>query len=289
MSVMLNELAERFPMPSNYLGVIGEQEFRVLDQKQPIGPEALMDESLPQTSGMLYPVCEYLPEEKIPHAMVMGRTVWDFNTWKSLPSPKRLPFEIECHFTLNEESLRRLKTDAVSIPKTASLHTLQAGTSWDFPLIELIMSQDPLERRLGLTEALAMSGFSPEQLQELLLTAAWVSAWARFQMKTFTLESIRLRFAMDLNGQWKLYDGFTMDDLYLEQNGIRFHTDTALDFYSKTSWYESVVHARKHSAVFGLADWKRLCVEPSPWLDPKFKANLEERIRMAAEGLAGKV
>ncbi len=291
-SSMLNELVERLPIRSNFVGVMDETRFKNLDQKKPVTGATFISGSVEEQGlsplPMLYPVCEYFAEEKIPHSMVMGRAVWDFSFWKNLKSPKMLPFEIHCHFVLNEESLKTLKVDSVSIPKTASVHTLQKGSKWDFPLIELVLPQDPNQRRVGLSEAIAMSGFTGDQLQETMLIASWIAAWSKYQIKGFSLESMRLRFAIDPQGKLILVDAFSLDDLHLEAEGSIFHAESALDFYQKTSWYENVVHAQKHSTAFGMNDWKRLCVEPAPWLDPKVKTKLENDYQQIIHRFSGR-
>jgi hypothetical protein len=286
----LNALADTLPLRSNFAGSVTEATFKSSDASRAIARSALVqDPSLLFTGTYGYPVCEYFEEVRIPQTLVMGRATLDFETWRSRPGPKRLPFEIECHFVLNASSLERLKTDAISIPKTASLRMLQEGATFDFPLMELVLTADPCERKIGLTEALAITGFTPDRLQELFLQAAWIAAWVRHQIRVFRLHSVRLRFGLDADGANVLLDAFEPDDLMLEGQGAWIHPGALLDYYSKTSWYEGVIRARRHASEFGLTEWKRLCVEPAPFLDPAVKSGFEAEYQGLERMIRGKV
>jgi hypothetical protein len=289
----LNEVADRLPIRSNYVGAVDEREFKALDSSAQLSAAKLFkQEVLNETKGdcpLIFPVVEYFAEEKVPTATVMGRTSWDYSIWRKQASPKILPFTFLCHFALTEDSISSLKTDAISIPKTASHHTLQPGVSWDFPVVEMVLSQDPQARRIGLSEALWITGMAPAALQDLMLSAAWIAAWARFQVKatTLNLESIDLRFALLADGSPVLVDGFTLDDMKLEKEGVRFQFEAAVAHYQKTSWYDAVIRARSQAVHQGWADWRRQCVEPVPVLDPSVRAKIEEEYRTLARCFLG--
>jgi hypothetical protein len=289
-SSVLNALADTLPLRSNFAGALTEDAFRSSGQSTVLAPGTLIrDPEVLCAGSSWYPLCEYFEEVRIPQALVMGRVTHDFGTWRSHSGPRRIPFEIECHFVLNRTSLASLNTDAISIPKTASLRMLQEGATFDFPLMELILSSDPCERKIGLTEALAITGFSPERLQELFLQAAWIAAWTRHHTRPFRMHSVRLRFGLDSGGEIVLLDAFEPDDLMLEEQGAWIHPGTLLGYYSKTSWYEGVIRARKHASEFGLTDWKRLCVEPAPLLDPAVKTGFETGYQELERMVRGKV
>ena len=289
----LNEVADRLPVRSNFMGVVDEREFKALDGSSQLTAAKLVhEESLKEIRGdapLLFPVCEYFAEEKVPTATVMGRTSWDYSIWRRQAAPKILPFSFLCHFSLTEESIATLKTDSISIPKTASHHTLQPGVTWDFPVIEMVLNQDPQARRIGLSEALWITGLAPAALQDLMLSAAWIAAWTRFQVKTaaLNLESIDLHFAILADGSPVLVDAFTLDDMKIEKEGARFQFEAAIAHYQKTSWYDAVVRARGQAVHQGWADWRRQCVEPVPVLDPSVRAKIEEEYRTLARSFLG--
>ncbi len=285
-SSMLNEISEKLPVQSNFLGIMDEKTFRSLQSGSVLSEAHLTS---PAALPMVYPVCEYFPEEKVVSTALMGRTVWDYSGWRTQSAPKMFPFEFLCHFVLTEESLSTLNVDHVAIPKTASLHTLQAGATWDFPLIELVLPQDPLKRRIGLSEALWITGLSASELQQMMLSAAWIAAWTRYQVREsgLNLESIQLKFARTETSSFVLVDAFSLEDLGLEKAGDRFQFETANQFYKKTSWFDAVERAKKQAANLGLSEWKRYCVEPAPWLDSKVKSRIEEEHKVLAQCFLG--
>ncbi|NDG83653.1 MAG: hypothetical protein EBX52_01275 [Proteobacteria bacterium] len=281
----LNEVSDRLPIRSNFLGVVDEREFKLLDPVPGLTAAQLLGESprdaLQATCPPVFPVCEYFPEEKIPVSTVMGRSVWDHSIWRKQAFPKILPFSFLCHFSMNEESLRVLRNDAISIPKTASVHTLQPGVSWDFPVIEMPLAQDPLGRRIGLSEAMWITGMNPTALQDLMLSAAWIAAWTRSEIRAtkLNLESVELRFAVLQDGSPVLVDAFQLDDLGIEKEGTRFRFESALAHYRKTSWFDAVVRAKAQAQQQGWADWRKQCAEPAPPLDPAVRARIEAEHR----------
>jgi hypothetical protein len=296
-SSALNELAETFPPRSNFVGVISEERFKNLKTNELLtredfltrevylkavasgdAPAPLLGSSqLPQNLGMLYPVSEYFNEEKIPVGSVLGRTVWDYTVWKKQTGCRVLPFEIHAHFSLTPNSLKKINTESLALPKTASLAALQTGTVWDFPLLEISLAGHPFEKRVSFSEVLMLTDYSPERLQTLLLQAAWISAFVREQMRSpqIKLNSVTLRFGETAKGEFELVDSLHMDDLDLEIGEQPLFQETD-EHYLKTSWSQSVFRAQKQASQNGASDWKRLCVEPAPWLDVKVKSNLEQ-------------
>ncbi len=294
-SAMLNGISERLPVRSNYLGVIDEKCFKALDSKAPLRSEHLLSPEglggMLKEGATLHPVCEFFQEEKVPSATVMGRAVWDASIWRSQAFPKVLPFQFLCHFTLNESSASELKASDLSIPKTAALHTLQAGTSWDFPVIELVLPQDPFRRRIGLSEAIWITGLSADKLQELMLSAAWIAAFGRSVIRGFglNLESIELKFAVQETLEPVLVDAFCLDEMGLETAGSRFQYETALEHYRKTSWHDAVIRAKTQALHSGSSEWRRNCVEPVPLLDPRVKTKVEQEFQALAGFFFGKM
>jgi phosphoribosylaminoimidazole-succinocarboxamide synthase len=53
---------------------------------------------------------------------------------------------------------------------------VEMGQGWDFPILEIFTQMEAVDRAISLPEALALSGISANQLQEILLKTAWISA-----------------------------------------------------------------------------------------------------------------
>jgi phosphoribosylaminoimidazole-succinocarboxamide synthase len=288
-SSMLNGISESLPLASNYLGLLSEGAFKALDSNAPLSSSDLTGPIGFSEGATVFPVCAFYQEERAPVSTVMGRAVWDRSVWTRQAGPKLLPFEILCHYSLTESSCSALNTSQISIPKTSALHTLQPGVRWDFPVVELLASNDPFQKRLGLSEALWVTGFSPEKLQELILSATWISSWAAFELKQagVGLDSIQLRFATDASGGFVLVDAFGLDDLGIQYQGVRAGFETAIEYLQKTVWFDSVLRAKKQALQSGGAEWKKLCVEPAPVLDLKVKERVEEEYRKIGNAILG--
>ncbi len=289
-SAMLNELSEKVPARTNYLGVIGEDSFKRLNSKEVLSETQFYRGDL-QFETPVFPVCEYFQEEKVPVSTVMGRAIWDYSFWRAGQPSQKIPFEIHCHFVLDEKTLSHLQVDSVALPKTASIATLQAGCEWDFPMMELTLTGHPFQRKIGFSEALWITGWKPEKLQELLLRSAWISAIVKAAVSKshVKLHSVPLRFAetSGKNPEFILVDSLNLEDLVISHQGRVLGSELD-EFYARTSWHEAVVYAQKQALQNGFSEWKRFCVEPAPWLDAKVKDGFEHRIVNLAQMILGK-
>ncbi len=292
---MLNEMGSEFPLASNYLGILTEGAFKNLNPQDAVSPEVALQSFAELRAGIKTPVLGYgifelFSEEKIPFGSVMGKAVWDYPIWKkSNGIPSVLPIEFKCHFELRAEAIPNLKSESLVIPKTASLATLVPSSTWDFPLIEMVLDQDPFHHRIGFNELLWITGFSVSQIQKTVLTAAWIASFLRWALSKskLTLVEANIRFAVEPSGKLILISHQTLDELRLDFEGKSLHTDTALEYFQKTSWYESVLHAQKIARAQGLTDWKRLCVETAPLLESQLKKSLEKIAPSVAHHLTG--
>ena len=290
LSSALNELSEHFPVRTDWIGTVNEHQFKKLNLNDTLHLQDLETEGNPAQA--IYPVCEYFQEEKVPVTTIMGRTTWDYTFWKKQTAPKMVPFEIHCHFALTEATHDSLHLESLALPKTASLSTLQVGSTWDFPLLEMVLSHHPFRKKIGFSEALLMTDWKPDALQSLLLTAAWIASFVRSEIQkhatknSLKLVSIPLRFAVDSNGQWILSDCLSLDEFVLEKDGKSI-TSEIDSFYQNTTWFDSVIKAQKQGLQSGASEWKRLCVEPAPWLDAKLKENFERQYHELALSLTG--
>jgi hypothetical protein len=295
---MLNDLTDRFPIHQTYMGSISESEFKKLNPRSPVPSEVLQSLASTQSStangaGSVYGVFESAVEEKVPTSTVLGRAVWDHSVWKKTRGPRLLPFEIVNHFEVSEVAFQNLKTslksDSLVIPKTASASAVQVGSQWDYPLQEIVLAQDPYQTRIGFSEMMWMTDFSPLQIQQILLLSGWMGTHLKSILKKsgFQLQSASLRLGLDTDGTFFLGSKLTLDELRVVNHQVAFHTDLSLAHYQKTSWHDAVVHAKKTAKSQGLVDWKRLCIEAAPWIEPKIKANLERLIPTACQMITG--
>lgn len=248
----LNEVAEVFPMKTSDLGMIRESSFKA----------GIMD-PVPLSTGVLasderyYLLSEPYPEEKIQPVNVMGKPLWDFSVWKKNPGKKALPFEIECSFE-----------------------------SGDFPEVSFQCPQKTIAPEVSYTEALLMTGLTPEKLQELILRSAWISGFIQYQFRTIhpiqDRKKIRIRMGIDT-----AVDPSLVEFVYLG-SVIEFcgYEEELKRHYSTTVWGKVVQDLRQQAREKGVVEWKRNCSEPAPWLDSKMKAEFSSRYQQMISGIA---
>ena len=260
LSSMLNEISESFSThhQSNYLGLITDDVYRKLTGSDSLTHSQCVDQANAEVlnfNSMLYPVCEYFTEEKIPVSTVMGRAVWDYSIWKKQAAPKLIPFEIHCDFEASKAA---------------------------FPAMDLVLGQQSFLKKITASEALWITEWTPDQLQELYLRAAWIASFVRnYGMKNgMELKALPLRFGVDSRGKFVLVDSLALEDL-MPLNELD-------EFYKKTQWFESVERAQTQALGLGYSEWKRLCTEPAPWLDSKVKEASLQSFRNAANAWLGK-
>jgi hypothetical protein len=248
----LKEVAEVFPMQTSDRGLIRESSFKagVMDPLQLTSEVLANDERF-------YLLSDPYPEEKILPITVMGKPLWDFSVWKKNPGKKALPFEIECSFE-----------------------------SGEFPEVTFKCPQKTISPEVSYTEALLITGLTPEKLQELILRSAWISGMIQYQLRTVhpvqDRKVIRIRMGMDTS-----VDPSTVEFVYLGSSIEFCNLEEELQrYYSTTVWGRVIQDIRQQAREKGIVDWKRSCSEPAPWLDSKLKAEFSSRYQQMISGIA---
>ena len=245
-----NELADFFPMKTSHRGLISETNFNLGKMETlPLTTEMI------QSSEPCYLLAERYAEEKIVPATVMGKTVWNFDAWKNKQGPKTLPFEFDCEFIE------------------------------DFPKVTLRCLQNTFSTEISLTEALLITEFSPEQLQEVILRAVWIAGFTHFHLKTVTPIKVKksIRIHMGMNKSHATEIEFVFLGTTIEFSEI----ETELQkYYSSTLWGKIVIELQEKARAKGYTDWKRYCSEPAPWLDPQLKTNFSKQYQKMILGIA---
>ncbi len=247
----LNEVAECFPMRNSDLGVLSESSFKagVMDPV-PLNSEVM------NRDERYYLLNEFYHEEKINPVTVMGKPLWDFSSWRMKEGKKALPFDIECSFG-----------------------------SGDFPEVEFKCVQKTIAPEVSYTEALLITGLSPEKLQELILRASWIAGFIQYQLMVISpiheRKTIRIRMGLDTASNPEVefvYLGCSIDFIELESDLHRY--------YSSTVWGKVVSELQQQAKSKGIVDWKRNCSEPAPWLDSKIKGGFSTQYQKMISGIA---
>ncbi len=216
---------------------------------------------------------------------VLGRTLPDYYLTRTALCPRLIPLEVV--FRLGCPTGSSLLERVVQIPDyLASLGfpeiTIHSGGHWDFPLLEFFTKLESTDRPVSLSESLAISGLSAQQIQDILLKTAWVAGLLKswFLRLDISLEDGKLEWAITQEGQCFLVDAIGPDELRLMKDGIQISKEWLRLFYRKTSWYTSLQQAKAQAQAQGIVDWKRFVHETPPLL-PSAHRELASQIYLA--------
>src|SRR6185312_16045357 len=101
---------------------------------------------------------------------------------------------------------------------------------------------------LSFGEAVAISGITPEYLQEILFRTAWVAGWVKSVCTRAGLELAdgKLEWALDRDGL-VLVDAIGPDELRILRGGTQLSKEFLRTHYRSTPWYGAVVQAKREA------------------------------------------
>ncbi|MGZ3698640.1 MAG: phosphoribosylaminoimidazolesuccinocarboxamide synthase [Bdellovibrionota bacterium] len=193
---------------------------------------------------------------------VLGRAVPDYFETRLSPPPRLVPLEVVFRFSLPPGSslIERVAEDPAYLSSIGfGEWKAKEGAKFEFPILELFTKLEASDRPLALTEALAISGLTGEQLQRLLLKTAWVSGWLRAICAASGLELAdgKLEWGVAADGTLFLVDAIGPDELRILQEGVQLSKEFLRGYYRSTPWYGSIIQAKELARAQGTADWKK--------------------------------
>jgi phosphoribosylaminoimidazole-succinocarboxamide synthase len=207
---------------------------------------------------------------------VLGRTLPDYDSTRNSTLPRLVPLEVvfrmEC--PAGSSLLDRVARDPGYL---ASLGfpdlRIEPGQKWSFPVLEFFTKLETTDRPVPLSEALAISGLTATQLQEVLLKTAWVSGILKFWFARIGLELAdgKLEWAIAEDGRCFLVDAIGPDELRILKDGLQLSKEFLRSFYRPTSWYRNVEKAKLQAQTQGSTEWKRLVPEGPPALPHAYR------------------
>ncbi len=207
---------------------------------------------------------------------ILGRTLPDYYLTRQSPAPRLVPLEVVFRFSCSEKSslLERASKDptylaSLGFPELKA----EVGAQWNFPVVELFTKLESSDRPVPLSEALAISGLSASQLQEVLLKTVWVAGLLQFWFSRAGLELAdgKLEWAISPEGHCFLVDAIGPDELRLLKKGVQLSKEFLRDYYRETQWFSQVERAKSHAKIQGVSEWKRWVQEPPPALSGQYR------------------
>jgi phosphoribosylaminoimidazole-succinocarboxamide synthase len=282
----LNECGERLQaqgLRTHYLGALSGEAAGM------ISPRPLADLTQPVRRLVVEQVNVTRPRV----ATVLGRQIPDYLETRAAPCPRLVPLEVVFRFSCPAGSslLERAGADPRYLSERGfGGFEAAPGTRWDFPVLELFTKLESSDRPVTLTEGLALSGVSGEQLQTLLLKTAWVATYLRSRFGALDLELAdgKLEWGVDESGELILVDAIGPDELRILKDGTQLSKEFLRTHYRATAWYERVGQAKEQAAREGTADWKRRVTVAPPPLTPALKELASQLYLSLANSLTGR-
>lgn len=259
-----NEIGEELQsrgLRTHYLGVLG-----TAPGSKELAPERLSVGGKAPRRVVVRQVSVVRPET----AMILGRALPDYLPTRRSPPPRLVPLEVVFRFSCPEGSslFERVACDkdylaSIGFPEAK----IEAGKSWDFPILEVFTKLESTDRHLSLGEALAISGLSGAQFQKLLLKTAWVAGFLRsaFAQAGLELADGKLEWGLDRDGESFLVDAIGPDELRISMNGVQLSKEFLRIHYRNTPWYDALARAKGQAKAQGTTEWKRFVAEgPQP-------------------------
>jgi phosphoribosylaminoimidazole-succinocarboxamide synthase len=224
---------------------------------------------------------------------VLGREVSDYTETRVSPAPRLVPLEVVFRFGVPEGSslVERVARDPGYLASIGygDLHAT-AGARWDFPVMELFTKLESSDRVLTLSEALAISGLTGEQLQGLLLKTAWVAGFLRGRCAAAGIELAdgKLEWGLDEHGETFLVDAVGPDELRLLKSGVQLSKEFLRLHYRGSPWYKALEKAKSAAKTQGISDWKKLVTEPPAKLPETHREAASQLYPALTNALTGK-
>lgn len=224
---------------------------------------------------------------------VLGRSIPDYFSLRSSAFPRLVPLEVVFRFSCPEGSslIERVNRDPSYLSSIGfGSYEVAPGKKWDFPVLELFTKLESTDRLLTLSEALAISGLSGEQLQSLLLRTAWVAGFLRGACAKEGLELAdgKLEWGVDADGSLFLVDAIGPDELRLLWEGVQLSKEFLRGYYRTTPWYEAIGKAKEYARNSGSADWKRSVSLGPPHLPAEHRELASQLYLALANAMTGK-
>ena len=141
-----------------------------------------------------------------------------------------------------------------------------------------------------LPEALAISGLSAGQLQEILLKTAWVAGFLQSEFSRLGLELAdgKLEWAVSDSGHCFLVDAMGPDELRIMKKDVQLSKEVLRDFHRGTPWALSIEKAKAHAKTVGVMDWKRFVTESPPPLAAQEREVVSQIYMSLANDVSGR-
>lgn len=213
---------------------------------------------------------------------IMGQPIYSYPAIPAASKTRLVPLEVVFRFGMPEgSSLRsRLEKDRDYAAQLGLTRIPSENTWFEKPILEFFTKLEPKDRLLTLSEALAISGLTPEQFDALCeLSLRCAKALSEiFEERRIELWDGKFEFIIH-DGELLLADSIGPDELRLIYKGAHLSKEIIRKVYRGSDWEKSLKPAQRLARERGAEDWKEICLtelkqSPSP-LPTAFKKNID--------------
>jgi phosphoribosylaminoimidazole-succinocarboxamide synthase len=210
-----------------------------------------------------------------------GKLTYNYGSFTRELTNFLIPLEIIYRNGLPEGSsiFKRLKKGTTT-PKDLGLnHYPKPGEKLSNPIFDVSTKLEEKDRYVTWEEARKIAGLTIEEDCEVKTVLLQIDnvITALTEKAGLQNEDGKIELAFDSKRNLIVVDVIgTPDECRFTYETVHVSKEVAREFYRKTEWYRQVEEAKKTAEEKGIADWKSLCLQQPPKLDPNLRKIIGE-------------
>lgn len=274
LGIFLNQVGEELQsegLKTHYLGVLQTGEIQSIPSQIELNTDSPFQWQVHSVNQMKDPF-RYLAVEPVSVikptvSRILGQSVVDYQITRNSPLPRMIPLEFVFRWSVPEGSslMSRVQRDSSYLATLGYPHLKAlSGVKWKFPLIETFTKLESTDRPLLFSEALAISGLTSQQFEQILCKTVWVASWLKFHFSVLGMELAdgKLEWAITHDGVCFLMDAIGPDELRILKDGVQLSKEFLRAYYRDTSWYQSIENEKAFARTQGESDWRKKALKP---------------------------
>jgi phosphoribosylaminoimidazole-succinocarboxamide synthase len=222
-----------------------------------------------------------------------GKLKYDYSVYTPKLKNFLIPLEIIYRNGLPEGSsvFKRLERSLITLEDLGLDHYPKAGEKLTKPIFDVSTKLEEGDRYVSWAEAQRIAGLTNRELGEVkaLLLKADETITDTAARAGLANEDGKIELAFDPLRRLMVVDVVgTLDECRFTYDGLHVSKEIARQYYRKTSWFRDMEKAKKKAQEKGIGDWKKLCKNKPPRLDPTLKTIVSQMYMATANEMTDK-
>jgi phosphoribosylaminoimidazole-succinocarboxamide synthase len=186
---------------------------------------------------------------------------------------------------------KRLERGLITLEDLGLDHYPKAGEKLTKPIFDVSTKLEEGDRYVSWAEAQRIAGLTNRELEEVkaLLLEVDETITDTAVRAGLANEDGKIELAFDPLRRLMVVDVVgTLDECRFTYDGLHVSKEIARQYYRKTSWFKDVEEAKKKAQEKGISDWKKLCKNKPPKLDPTLKTMISQMYMATANEMTNK-